>query len=102
MRRVASLVGHALETHPFALAGFVRLCMLAYGAIRTALTPVEWRMLLCAGLSCTAGVACTLGPFSGHDLRAADRVAFVVTESARARSDDAGNKAVTTQSKQVL
>ena len=30
--RVASLVGHALETHPFALAGFVRLCMLAYGA----------------------------------------------------------------------
>ena len=32
-------------------------CMLAYGAIRTALTPVEWRMLLCAGLSCTAGVA---------------------------------------------
>lgn len=32
MRRVASLVGHALETHPFALAGFVRLCMLAYGA----------------------------------------------------------------------
>lgn len=32
MQSAAAHVGRALETHPFALAGFVRLCMLAYGA----------------------------------------------------------------------